>query len=384
MFFGSVQEAPPDPVFGLAGAFKADKRTEKVDLMVGIYKDAALRAELLPSVRKAQEWVGDLMADYLPMDGLREMVELLGPVVFGEGWDEGRIYGAHVAGGTGALRAGMEFLAQEVGKAVYLSNPTWPNHKLIVERAGCKAEMYPYYGKRGFDFEAMVGALERLAEKSVVLLHACCHNPTGSDPTAQQWKEISLLMRERELVPFFDCAYQGLGEGLEKDAEAVRVFLKDGHEMLVAYSCSKNFSMYCQRVGVLFVVGENGIVKQRVGSQVKRVVRAMYSNPPAHGALIVAEVLKRPDLRKMWEKDLAEIRQRLKVMREKFVQKTGFEYLRKSQGMFCFLDLNKEKAKELRDRFGVYILDNGRISLPGLNAKNIDYVVSSILAVSEK
>lgn len=398
MFFNSVNEAQPDPIFGLTAAIIADPRPQKVNLTVGIYKNENLQAELLSSVKKAKEQIlgQDLLADYLPLDGLPELVALLGPLVFGEeAWKEsqGRIYGAHTVGGTGALRAGAEFLAQEVGEKFCLSNYTWPNHRSILERVGCKIENYPYYNreKKNFDFDQMAPFLEKLSPKTIVILHGCCHNPTGCDPKAQDWKEISLIMREKKLLPFFDFAYQGIGEGIEKDAEAVRIFLQDGHEMAIAYSCAKNFSMYCQRVGALFIVNENVAVKQRVGSQVKRIIRALYSNPPAHGARIVAEVLKQEDLRRLWHKDLEAIRHRLNLMRESLVERliakakdVDFEYLRGHRGMFSFIDLDKSQVQQLIDKFAIYLLDNGRISVAGLTTKNIDYVVNGILSVCEE
>ncbi|MCI0619312.1 aromatic amino acid transaminase, partial [bacterium] len=375
MFFDQVGEAPPDPIFGLAQAFKADVRKEKVNLVVGIYYDEHLRAELLSSARAAKTDIlsQDLMADYLPIDGLHEMIELLGPLVFGDqAWSEhhGRIYAAHTTGGTGALRVGAEFLAKEIGKSFYVPNHTWPNHRSILERAGCQFENYPYYSreKRGFDFEAMAAFLGGLKEKSIVILHACCHNPTGCDPSLEQWKEISRIMKEKRLLPFFDFAYQGLGDGLEKDADAVRVFLKDGHEMLIAYSCSKNFSMYCQRVGVLFIVDENSAIKTRVGSQIKRIIRALYSNPPAHGARIVREILKRDDLRKVWLKDLESIRRRIHLMRETLIQRLiskakgiDFGYLKGCKGMFSFIDMDRSQVQKMIDEFAIYMTDNGRI-----------------------
>lgn len=396
MFFHEVAEAPPDPIFGLGSAFKADPRKEKVNLMVGIYKDDLLRSELLDSARIAKTHIlsQDLMADYLPIDGHPEMIELLGDLVIGD-WktNHGRVYAAHTAGGTAALRVGAEFLAQEVSKSFYVSNHTWPNHRSILERAGCQHDNYPYYNreKKGFDFEAMVAFLRKLPPKSVIILHACCHNPTGCDPTAEEWRTISKVMKEGKLFPFFDFAYQGLGEGLEKDAESIRIFLHDGHEMAIAYSCSKNFSMYCQRVGALFIVDENTAVKQRVGSQIKRIIRALYSNPPAHGALIVAEVLKRDDLRKIWHKDLETIRKRIHLMRESLIQRLivkakgiDFSYLKKHKGMFSFIDMDKSQAERMIEEFAIYMTDNGRISIPGLTTKNIDYVVNSLAAVCAK
>lgn len=395
MFFHDVNEAPPDPIFGLLGAFNADVRKEKINLMVGIYKDDQMRAELLSSVKKAKELilVQDLMADYLPIDGLGELTELLGPVIFSDLlWREkqGSIYAAHTTGGTGALRVAGEFLAQQVSRTVYLPNHTWPNHRLVMERAGCKVETYPYYSKekRNFDLDGMLGFLSQLPEKSAILLHACCHNPTGCDPTIGEWKEISRFMLQKRLLPFFDFAYQGLGDGVENDAEAVRIFVADGHEMLIAYSCSKNFSMYCQRVGALFVVNENSAVKLRVGSQVKRIIRALYSNPPAHGARIVVEVLKNPELKKGWQKDVEGIRHRLNLMRESLIQRLigktkqmDFNYLRGHKGMFSFIDMDKTQVQKMIEKFAIYMTDNGRISVAGLTTKNIDYVVNSLVSV---
>lgn len=397
MFFHEILEGQPDAVFGLTGAFKSDPRAEKVDLLVGVYKDENLKAELLPSVRKAKEKVIslDLSAEYLPIDGDLGLVETIGPILFGEKlWKEnhGRIYGAQTVGGTGALRVGGEFLCQEVTKTASIPMPTWPTHRMILERAGCTVETYPYYSreKKGFDFAAMCKSLESLSPKTAVMLHLCCHNPTGCDPTREEWKEISKIMKRKNLLPFFDAAYQGLGDGLEKDGEVIRSFLQEGHEMVIAYSCSKNFSLYSARVGCLFIVDENAAVKLRVGSQVKRIIRALYSNPPSYGALTVIQVVKDEHLRKMWQKELEEMRQRLFQIRELLVQKLvskakkiDFRYLNKHKGMFSFVDLDKSQVQKLIDRYAIYLLDNGRISMSGLNKKNIDYVVDSLIAVCE-
>lgn len=397
MFFEEVEEARPDPIFGLNGAFVADPRDKKVNLLVGIYKDEQLRSEIFHSAKRAKEQIfsQDLSANYLPMDGLKEMVELLGPVVFGPSWEKehGRIYGAHTAGGTAALRVGAEFFSQFVSKKVALPNKTWPNHRTIFEKAGFALESYPYYSseKKAFDLIATLDYLKNLPKKTIVLLHACCHNPTGCDPTIEEWKQISRVIKEGELFAFFDCAYQGIGNGLQNDVEAIRLFLDEGHEMAIAYSCSKNFSMYCQRVGVLFMVGQNSAIKQRVGSQVKQIIRVLYSSPPAHGARIVAEILKQEDLRKLWYKDLEMLRHRINLMRETLVQRLissgrgmNFEYLKKHKGMFSFVDLDKSQVQTLIDRFGVYLMGSGRISISGLTTKNIDYVVNSIVSVSKE
>jgi aspartate/tyrosine/aromatic aminotransferase len=396
MFFEKLSEAAPDPIFGLLGAFTGDPRKEKVNLMVGIYKDDQLRSDPLHSVKRAEEELPEMMADYLPIDGLSELGELLGAVLFGdEGWKEAshRIYAAHTTGGTGALRAGAEFLVSEMSERFCVPNQTWPTHRLIFGQAGAHVDMYPYYtkAKKGFDVESMVGFLETLPEKTVVLLHACCHNPTGCDPTSADWKEISSVFKEKRLFPFFDCAYQGLGDGLDKDAEAIRLFLADGHEMAIAYSCSKNFSLYCQRTGALFIVGEDSSVKTRTASHVKRIIRALYSNPPAYGAQIAAKVLKSEELKNLWLKDLDGMRRRLNVMRDTLIQRLNarskrqkFDFLRNHKGMFSFIDLTKEEVQKMIEKYGIYMTDNGRISVAGLSMKNIDYVVSSLLNVCEE
>ncbi len=397
MFFSEVLEGQPDAIFGLTGAFQADVRPQKVNLTVGIYKDENLQSKLLPSVKKAEEQIleDDLLADYLPIDGFAPYLELLGPNILGEKiWKEAhsRIYGAHTTGGTGALRIAGEFLAQEVTKIVSIPNPTWPNHRAIFERAGCKVETYPYYNreKRIFDFSGMCKGLESLPEKSAVILHPCCHNPTGLDPTLEQWKELSALMKKRKLLPFFDFAYQGLGDSIEKDAAAIQLFAKEGHEMLIAYSCSKNFSLYCQRVGALYVVDENSAVKLRVGSQIKRIIRALYSNPPEYGAHVVTHILKHEELKKQWREDLEGMRLRLKSMRDLLIQrlkakakKIDFSYLKAHKGMFSFVDLNKSQVQKLINDYAIYLPDNGRINVAGLSLRNIDYIVDSLIAVCE-
>jgi aromatic-amino-acid transaminase len=386
--FDQVAEGAPDPIFGLVGTFLADKRAEKINLMVGTYHDEQLRKELMPVVRKAKEAIAskDLLADYLPIDGLKSLPELLGGVLFGEkGWKESRewIYGAQGVGGTGALRAGAEFLAQHLSKVVAVPDPTWANHKAIFERAGFVVKSIPYYNRseHRFDRGQYIEGLKKLEKKTVVLLHACCHNPTGSDPTEADWREISTVCKERELIPFFDMAYQGFGKGVEEDAYAVRLFLERGHEMLVAYSCSKNFSLYCQRVGALFAVCKNEAVKERVGSQIRRAIRAMVSNPPAHGAKIVEEVLTHHKAE--WVQELNQMRKRIESSRHALAQKLSkhFQFILSHQGMFSYLDLTKTQVQTLIDKDAIYTLDSGRINVAGLTSGNIARVTDCITEV---
>jgi len=397
MFFDNVLEAAPDPIFGMVTAFDADVRKDKISLMVGVFKDEHLKSELMPVVKQAKSEVipSDETADYLPIDGFSEFCRELGILAFGPThWEQNhsRIYAAQTVGGTSALRLGAEFLVRQVGKKIYIPQPTWGNHRNIFESSGLTVETIPYYSKElhQFDAKGYLKALEALEPNSILLLHACCHNPTGSDPTLETWKQISHLCKKKHIFPFFDFAYQGFGQGLDEDAAVVRLFLEEGHEFLVAYSCSKNFSLYCQRVGALFAVSSSGAVKTRVGSQMKKMIRSLYSNPPAHGAKIVAHILKDSQLRAEWQKQLSVMQKRITSMRELLVDKLearskgrDFSFLRNHRGMFSYLDLTKNQVQELIDRFALYTLDSGRISIPGITKNNIDRIVESIIAVTE-
>lgn len=396
MFFDAVIEAPSDPIFGIGAAFQADLRPNKVNLVVGIYKDEHLQAQLMPSVKKAKEKLAeqDRLADYLLIDGLADFYEQLGTIVFGERyWSDhrNRIYAAQAIGGTGALQLAGQFLCcQAKIEAIALPNPTWANHRPIFEKAGLVVETYPYYSEalHGLDFDKLYAAVETMKQNTALLLHTVCHNPTGCDFTLQQWEALSQLMLKKKIFPLFDCAYQGFGDGIEKDRQPIAIFLNHGHEMAIAYSCSKNFSLYCQRVGAVYVVAKNAALNRCVGSQVRRIIRSLYSNPPAHGARIVAEVLKDSALKTEWGHDLEKMRQRLNGIRHTLIAKLSakaperdFHFLSTHKGMFSFLDLNKSQVRRLVDEFGVYLIESGRISLAGLTPKNIDYVVDSILSV---
>jgi aspartate/tyrosine/aromatic aminotransferase len=385
MFFKEVTEALPDPVFGLNEAFHADPRPNKVNLVIGIYKDKFLQADLMHSVAEAKKQISsrELAARYLPIEGLADCYEQLGALVFGEdGWEgnQSRIYAAQGVGGTGALQVAGQFLFEEVSKTIAIPMQTWVNHKSVFDRVGFTIKTYPYYSakKHGVDFKALCTSLEKMEKKTVILLHPVCHNPTGADLTLSQWRELSLIMRKKKLFPFFDFAYQGFGNGLEKDREAIELFLNDWHEMAVAYSCSKNFSLYCQRVGALFIVGQNASLKQRIGSHVKKIIRSLYSNPPAHGAHIVSAILHDAQLKRQWERELELMRQRVQGMREKLAEKLSLDHLLAGRGMFALLDLNQTKRRQLIDRFAVYLGDGGRISFAALNEENLGYVASSI------
>lgn len=395
MFFNHLSEQTPDAVFGLVELFKKDPRPDKIDLIAGIYKDEKLQAKLLDAAKKALEETKEenFIADYLPIDGLASFHQTIAELSLGKVFwekEQTRIYSAQALGGTGALQLGSQLLARHITTKIAVSNPTWANHYGIFEKAGLTISTYPYYNEKEkiFDLKATLDAFNRLEENTAVLLHTVCHNPTGSDPSSEEWEEISAVMRKKRLIPLFDFAYQGFGEGIEKDRNALEIFLKNGHEMLIGYSCSKNFSLCRQRVGALIVVSENNAVKVKVASQVKNIIRGLYSNPPAFGALIASKILQTPSLKKEWEAQADHMRLRLQTARESLDQRLNsspkgkhFAFLRGQKGMFSFTGLDKLQAEKLRKEFGIYILDTGRVSLSGINSQNVDFVADAILSV---
>jgi aspartate/tyrosine/aromatic aminotransferase len=395
-FFEQVTPATPDAIFGLSRAFAEDPRKEKVNLTVGLYKTEELITPILPSVKKAEEEIlrSEKSKEYLPLEGHKVYLEEIGKLLFGELiWTESsaRIAKVQAVGGTHALRSGGEFLVQEkIADTIHVSDPTWPNHRAIFARAGMRIENYPYYGheKHDLSFEKMRAYLSKLPSRSVVLLHACCHNPTGADLSLDQWKELSQLFLSKKLIPFFDLAYQGFDRGLAEDAEAIRLFAREGHEMVVAYSLSKNFGLYAERVGALFVVCETHKSRENVGSKLVATTRPNISNPPLHGAQIVATILTNSKLKKEWEMELTAMRERINGMRNKLAEalssktkKVDFSFLKERAGLFSFSGLNSAQVERLIRDYGIYMTKDGRINAVGLNSANLDYVVNSILSV---
>ncbi len=385
-FFNQIEQAPPDPIFGLQAAFNADPRPHKVNLSVGVYKDEELKTPILESVKIAQQEIlaWENSKEYLPIDGDPLFIDRAALFVFGEQlWKdlENTIYAAQTIGGTGGLRITGEFLKQEIGPQLYLSQPTWPNHTGVFTKCGMRIEVYPYYDAENkcVDFDRLYAYLEQVPPKSVILLHACCHNPTGADLALEEWDKISDLFLERELLPVFDSAYQGFGKGLEKDAEAVRLFAAKGHEMIVAVSFSKNFALYSERIGALFVVAKSRAQKEHIASKIKPIIRTLYSNPPAHGARTVALILGSPELKAQWEKEVDGMRQRIDTIRTEFAEKLDFQFLLDKVGLFSFSGLSKQQVEKMIADYAIYMTKDGRINVAGLNAKNIDYVVNAIL-----
>jgi aromatic-amino-acid transaminase len=394
--FASVELAPRDPILGLNEQFKADTRSTKVNLGIGIYYDDKGHIPLLKSVRQAETRLFEQAAphSYLPIDGIPgynngARTLLLGtdsPLI-----SEHRSVTVQALGGTGALKVGADFLKHILPNAqVAISNPSWANHQALFSAAGFPVVQYDYYdpATHGLDFDAMMASLRALPAGTIVVLHACCHNPTGVDPSMEQWREIAQTLQSRQLVPFLDIAYQGFGAGLEEDAAVVRLFAGLGIIMFISSSFSKSFSLYGERVGALTLVTSGDDESARVLSQLRRVIRTNYSNPPTHGGAIVAAVLNTPELRALWAAELTEMRDRIRTMRHQLVEKLhaqgvtqDFHFVEAQRGMFSYSGLTKTHVDRLREEFGIYAVNSGRICVAALNSGNIDYVAQSIAKV---
>jgi len=393
----AVQMAPRDPILGVTEAFVADKNPNKINLGVGVYCDDNGKVPLLECVRRAErEQIEAAPAhSYLPIDGLQSYDRAVMELVFGaEAAKSGRIVTVQALGGTGGLKIGADFLRRLAPEAeVWISEPSWENHRALFENAGFKVNTYPYYEPktRGLDFAGMLGALERLPAGSIVVLHACCHNPTGVDLSREQWQQVLDVVKKRELVPFIDLAYQGFGDGIDADGYAARLFAESYSPVFVSSSFSKSFSLYGERVGAFSLLASNADEAARALSQIKRLVRTNYSNPPTHGGKIVATVLAAPELRALWEKELAGMRDRIKAMRKALAEKIGarapgadFGFILAQRGMFSYTGLTKAQVERLRTEFSVYAIDTGRICVAALNSKNVDYAAEAIAKVITK
>jgi aromatic-amino-acid transaminase len=392
----AVEMAPRDPILGMSELFNADPNPNKVNLGIGVYTDDDGKVPLLECVRRSD---AAILADpapwsYLPIDGLPAYDRAVQQLVFGADSAivrDGRGVTVQALGGTGALRVGADFLQRLNPRAtVWISDPSWENHRALFEGAGFAVQSYPYYDPvaRGVDFDAMCQTLERVAPGSIVVLHACCHNPTGYDLAADQWTRVIEIVRTRELVPFLDIAYQGFAEGIDADGEAVRRFAAAMTPVFVASSFSKSFSLYGERVGALSVATASAEEAARVLSQIKRVVRANYSNPPTHGGKVVANVLNTPELRALWERELGQMRDRIKSMRRALVEGIharvpgfDFSFVLRQRGMFSYSGLSKAQVQRLREEFSVYAIESGRICVAALNSRNIEYAIDAIARV---
>ncbi len=392
----TIQAAPPDAILGLSEAFKSDPNPNKINLGVGVYKDATGKTPILPSVKTAEERIlkSETSKSYLPIDGSPDFAAATQALLFGtesEIVTSQRAVTAQTPGGTGALRVAADFVAAMLpGKRVWLSDPTWPNHPAIFAAAGVETATYPYFDKEsnGVAFDAMLAALNQIPAGDVVVLHGCCHNPTGVDLSAEQWAAVADVVEERGLLPLFDFAYQGFAQGLQEDALGLYALAKPGAEMLIASSFSKNFGLYNERIGALTVVSADADTAKAVQSQVKKRIRANYSNPPAHGGAIVTTVLTDPALRTQWENEVSEMRDRINAMRHLFVEtlnqldvEQDFSFIAQQRGMFSFSGLTPDQVAALRDNYSIYIVGSGRINVAGLTEENMDYLCRAIAEV---
>lgn len=394
--FAAVEMAPRDPILGLNEAFNADARGNKVNLGVGVYCDDNGKIPLLAAVRAAEKTRLEAMParGYQPIEGPASYNQAVQNLLFGNEsplLKDGRVVTIEALGGTGALKVGADYLRRLLPEAaVYISDPSWENHRALFESAGFRVENYPYYdaATRGVNFAGMQSCLQALPAGSIVVLHACCHNPTGADLSEAQWKEVVRTVRARGLVAFIDMAYQGFADGIEPDALALKLFADSGLQFFVSSSFSKSFSLYGERVGALSIVTASKEESVRVLSQVKRIVRTNYSNPPTHGGAVVAAVLASPELRKTWEDELAGMRDRIRAMRTGLVEKLkargvsqDFSFVAQQRGMFSYTGLTSDQVERLKTEFGIYAVSTGRICLAALNTKNLDYVADAIAAV---
>ncbi|KAK0506145.1 glutamic oxaloacetic transaminase AAT1 [Armillaria luteobubalina] len=394
--WSAVPAGPPDPILGVSEAFKADKDPRKINLGVGAYRDGTGKPYILTSVKKAEDLIATNHPDkeYLPITGLPEFTKNAAKLAYGADsvpLSQGVIAVTQSISGTGALRIGGAFLARHYphSKVIYLPSPSWGNHTPIFRDSGLEVRNYRYFDKGtvGLDFEGLKADLKAAPEQSIVLLHACAHNPTGIDPTPEQWKEISDIVQEKKLFPFFDMAYQGFASGsTSRDAFAVRHFVSQGHQVALAQSFAKNMGLYGERVGAFSLTTADPAEKARVDSQLKIVIRPMYSNPPMHGALIANGILSDPALYSEWEAEVKGMADRIISMREKLYNmlskdlKTPGEWghIKSQIGMFSFTGLTQPQTKALAEKAHVYMTADGRISMAGLNAGNIEYFAESV------
>lgn len=394
--FEHISAAPVDPILGLTDALNADTRAQKINLGVGVYKDEQGLTPILPSVKQAEANLLETESSkgYLSITGAAAYGNAVQQLLFGSESSllkDKRAFTAQVPGGTGALRIASEFLVKHAGvKTIWISNPTWANHNKVFAAAGLEVKSYRYYDSKNMclDFDAMREDLKNIPSSDVVLLHGCCHNPTGVDPSNQQWQEISDIAQKQGWLALFDFAYQGFAKGIEEDAFGLRLFSQSANELIVCNSFSKNFGLYNERVGGLTVVGGTSQQAADAFSQVKSEIRGIYSNPPAHGALIVTQILENSTLRAQWEDEVAQMRDRIHGMRALFVETLkakgatqNFDFIIQQNGMFSFSGLTVGQVTRLKEEFAIYAVNSGRINVAGMTKENMDQLCEAVVAV---
>ncbi|HCR3021656.1 amino acid aminotransferase [Serratia marcescens] len=394
--FEKITAAPADPILGLTDIFRADARPNKINLGIGVYKDETGKTPVLTSVKKAEQYLleNETTKNYLGIEGIPAFASCTQELLFGKESPivtDRRAHTAQTPGGTGGLRVAADFIANQTSaKRIWISNPSWPNHKNVFSAVGLEVLEYAYYdaANHALDFDGLLNSLKQAQAGDVVLFHGCCHNPTGIDPTAEQWAQLAELSAANGWLPLFDFAYQGFANGLEEDAQGLRIFAAKHQELIVASSYSKNFGLYNERVGACTIVAADAETADRAFSQVKAAIRANYSNPPSHGAAVVATILGNDALRAMWEQELTDMRQRIHRMRQLFVntlQEKGaqqdFSFIIQQNGMFSFSGLTKEQVLRLREEFGVYAVNSGRVNVAGMTPDNMAPLCEAIVAV---
>lgn len=394
--FESIPVAPADPILGMADLYSNDKRPGKINLGIGVYKDETGATPIMISVKKAEQYLleTETTKNYLSIDGYPAFASATQALLFGE--DNPLLASvclqtAQTPGGTGALRIAAEFLSKQTSiRRIWVSDPSWPNHHNVFTASGLEVKTYTYYNaeEHSLDFAGLLASLHLAVEGDAVLLHGCCHNPTGIDPTTEQWQQLSELLLNKKLLPLFDFAYQGLGKGLDEDALGLRLFAQQHPELIVCSSYSKNFGLYNERTGACTLKATSATVASTAFSQMKAVIRANYSNPPAHGAAVVATILSTPMLKTLWQQELVEARQRIHRMRQLFVQtlqdkgaQYDFSFINQQNGMFSYSGLNKQQVERLRDEFAIYAVGSGRVNIAGMTPENLSYLCESIIKV---
>lgn len=394
--FEKLEPAPSDPILGITEAFRADPNPKKINLSVGVYQDGSGKTPILESVRQAGKLVLERQRtmSYLPIPGSPAYAAAVQKLMFGdehEAISSGRAATSHTPGGTGALRVAADLIHTQLPKAtVWLTQPTWPNHPQIFAAAGVPTKSFPYFDAKtnSLAFDAAIAAIEKIPAGDVIMLHGCCHNPTGIDPTPQQWEKLADTVYSRGILPLLDFAYQGFADGIEEDAVGLRAFARPGTELIVCSSFSKNFGLYCERVGALTVVAADKKGADTVQSQVKVCIRSNYSNPPAHGAELVTTVLGEPALRKLWEQEVGQMRDRINGMRTllvKTLQQKGvpgdYSFITRQRGMFSFSGLMPQHVEALKQKYAIYIVGSGRINVAGITEQNVVPLCEAIAEV---
>ncbi|GGW65706.1 amino acid aminotransferase [Vreelandella hamiltonii] len=395
--FEQIERVPGDAILGLIEAFKKDTNPQKVDLGVGVYRDAAGNTPVMRAVKEAEARLlkNETTKTYIGSHGAPAYGDAVLPMVLGADsavLKANRASATQSPGGTGALRLAADFIASQLpGKGIWVSDPTWPNHHGIFTAAGIALHKYPYVdAENRLDFAGMLAALKQIPEGDVVVLHACCHNPTGFDLSQAQWQEVMAVLQERKLLPLIDFAYQGFGEGLEEDAYGVRLLAENLDEVIITSSCSKNFGIYCERTGCLILVAKDAEQMENVRSQAAIVARENYSNPPAHGGAIVSEILHDAELSALWREELTEMRDRINTLRRDFVEALKpyglaekYACVAEQRGMFSYTGLTPEQVDRLRDDFGIYMVRSGRANVAGFSHENLPYLAKAIAAVND-